>query len=589
MRIKLIEPKFRGEWNQQDRQDIRSFWFARLTLPAVAALTPPDVDVAITDENVEEIDYDEPVDLVGLTAMTMHAPAAYGIAERFRAKGVPVVMGGIHASLVPQEAMVHVDSVVVGEAEALWETVVEDARKGRLKPLYKADGHPDLRGLPRPRMDLLKADAYDQVACVQTTRGCPFQCDYCSVSRFFGRTYRSRPVEEVIQEVEALGEKFVAFVDDNIVGDPRHARELFQALRPLGVRWGSQASLTIAQDPELLRLAADSGCYSLFIGIESLDPENLEGVHKRVNRVEHYERSLRAIRDNGIMVVGSFILGLDNDDEGVFERTLRFCEKNEIELPVFFILTPLPGTPLYSRMEAQGRILTKDWGMYDGMHVVFRPSLMSPETLQRGFQWLCQEAFSWRSIGRRILLHPRRRVIQQVGLNRAFRRIARRVPKGDLSPLGRILRSLNEAIPIRDMRNLLPTFPEEVLERGKSWVRDTYGVLRIRAVYHESVKTIYLKLEGAMDLTSAKTLIGKVTKALACGEKIVIDFEKVHHLSPRAANLLVRENLDRIVLWKSRIRLVNLTDRVQGMLGNLTSLLEQTKILETGPLAPQRH
>jgi len=588
MRIKLIEPKFRGEWNQQDQKDVRSFWFARLTLPAVAALTPPDVEVSITDENVEEIDYAEPVDLVGLTAMTMHAPAAYKIAQRFRARGVPVVMGGIHASLVPEEAKAHVDSVVVGEAEGLWGGIVEDARRGSLRPFYRAQGHPDLSGLPRPRMDLLKAEAYDQVACVQTTRGCPFQCDYCSVSRFFGRTYRTRPVDEVVREVEALGERFVAFVDDNIVGDPRHARSLFEALMPLRIKWGSQASLSIAQNPELLRLAAESGCYSLFIGIESLDPENLEGVHKRVNRVDQYERSLRAIRDHGIMVVGSFILGLDNDDEGVFERTLRFCEKNEIELPVFFILTPLPGTPLYGRMEAEGRILTKDWEMYDGMHVVFRPRLMSPETLQRGFQWLCQEAFSWRSIAKRILLHPRRRVIPQMGLNKAFRRMARRVPRGDLSPLGRILRGLNEAVPIRDVGNLLPTFPEEVLERGKAWVRETYGVLKIHAVYHEYLRTIYFKLEGTMDLSSAKALIRKVARALACGEKIVIDFEKVHHLSPRAANLLIRENLERVVLWKNRIKLVNLTDRVQGMLGNIASVLEQKDILEGEPLAPGR-
>ncbi len=588
MRVKLIEPKYHGEWNEQDEKDMRAFWFPRLTLPTVAALTPPDVEVSITDENVEGIDYDEPVDLVGLTAMTMHAPDAYRIADEFRGRGVPVVMGGIHASLLLDEAKGHADSVVVGEAEGVWPQVVEDARDGRLRPLYRAQRVADLAGLPPPRMDLLKADAYERIGCVQTTRGCPFQCDYCTVSQFFGRTYRTRPVEEVIREVESLGERFMAFVDDNVVGDPRYAKELFRRLAPLGVKWGGQASLTIAQDPELLRLAAHSGCYSLFIGIESLDPANLLDVHKRINRVEDYERAIKTLRDHGIVVVGSFILGLDHDDEGVFERTLRFCERNEIVLPVFFILTPLPGTPLYQRMEQEGRILSRDWGRYDGMHVLFQPRLMSPETLQEGFQWACQEVYSWRSIARRVLLHPRWRVIPQVGINLAFRRMARRVPKGQLSPLARILRGLNGAIPIRDAQNLLPTLPEEALDKGKAWVRETYGVLRIRATHHEPLKTIFFHLEGAMDLASAKALIEKVSRALSSGQRIVIDFQKIHHLSPRAANLLLKENLERIQTWKDRIQLVHLTECVQGLLGNLKTFLEGASIPNGDPLAREK-
>lgn len=587
MRIRLIEPKFRGEWGEQDKKDMRSFWFARLTLPTVAALTPPDVDVTIADENVEPIDYDEPVDLVGLTAMTMHAPGAYRLAEYFRARGVPVVMGGIHASLLPEEAKQHVDSVVVGEAEGIWPQVVEDAKRGELKPFYRAEGHPDLSNLPRPRLDLLKAEAYDRVACVQTARGCPFQCDYCSVSRFFGRTYRTRPLDEVVSEVEDLGERFIAFVDDNIAGDPRYAKELFERLIPLKVKWGSQASITIAQDPELVKLAVRSGCYSLFVGIESLDQQNLVDVHKRVNKVGQYERALKTFRDHGITVVASFIFGLDHDDEGVFERTVRFCERNKIELPVFFILTPIPGTPIYRRMEAEGRLITRDWERYDGMHVVYRPRLMSPETLQKGFQWACQEAYSWRSIWRRVVLHPRKRVVPHWGLNLAFRRIAYRVPKGELGPLSRVLQTLNDAVPIRDVGNLLPTLPEDVLQRGKAWVKETYGVLRIRATYHESMKTVFFHLEGAMDLASAKALIRKVSRALNAGQRIIIDFERVHHLSPTAANLLLKENLQKLQAWKDRIHLVHLTERVQGMLGNLRAFLEQTRILEEGSIATE--
>jgi radical SAM superfamily enzyme YgiQ (UPF0313 family)/anti-anti-sigma regulatory factor len=568
MRIKLIEPKFRGEWGEHDEKVVNKFWFARLTMPTIAALTPSDVEVSITDENIEEIDYDEPVDLVGLTAMTMHAPAAYAIAAKFRKRGIPVVMGGIHASLRPEEAKEHVDSVVVGEAEGLWPQVVEDARAGRLAPIYRSQGH--------PRMDLLRAGAYDQLACVQTTRGCPFACDYCTVSRFFGRTYRTRPVDEVIQEVQSLDARNIAFVDDNIIGNPKYAKELFRQLIPLNIKWGSQASISIANDRELLSLAAESGCYSLFIGIESLDQDNLRDVHKKVNRVEEYEEALKVLHDHGMTVIGSFILGLDHDDEFSFERILRFCERNKIELPVFFILTPIPGTPTYQHLEAEGRILDRNWEHYDGMHVVFRPRLMSPETLQQGFQWLCQEAYSWRSIARRVLMPPGKRSVRHCGLNVVFRRIAQRVPRGQFSPLSRSLPSLNDAVPIRDVSNLLPTLPEDVLHKGRAWVRDTYSVLRIRATYHEPIKTIFVHLEGAMDLASAKTLISKVGKALQTGHRIVIDFEQVHHLSPTAANLLLRENLERLRAWRDRIQLVHLADRIQCLLGNVGSLLEGT-------------
>jgi radical SAM superfamily enzyme YgiQ (UPF0313 family)/anti-anti-sigma regulatory factor len=584
MKIKLIEPKFRGEWSEQDRRDMKAFWFARLTLPTVAALTPPDVDVSITDENVTEINYDEPVDLVGLTAMTMHAPAAYAIARRFRARGVPVVMGGIHASLMPHEAKQHVDSVVIGEAEEIWPQVVEDARRGQLKPFYRTLRYPDLAGLPRPRIDLLNTDAYDKVACVQTTRGCPFRCDYCSVSHFFGKTYRTRPVDDVIDEIVSLGERFIAFVDDNIIGDPRYARRLFERLIPLNIKWGSQASITIANDRKLLDLAAKSGCYSLFVGIESLDQENLLDVHKSVNKVEKYEEALKIIWDRGITLIGSFILGLDHDDEGVFERTLRFCERNRIELPVFFILTPLPGTPLFSKMEREGRIISRDWSKYDGMHVVFKPKLMSPETLQQGFQWLSQQAYSWSSILKRVVLHPKWRVLPHMGLNIAFRRIAHRIPKGQLGPLAGLLNRLNDAVSIKEVKNLLPALPEEIMQKGKEWIRDTYEILRIRAVYDETISTIFLKLEGALDLASANALMKKVQVALSSGKRIVIDFERVHHFTPRAVSLLFQENLERFQAWKDRVSLVNLSESVQGMLGNIRELLESAQILQKGAL-----
>jgi radical SAM superfamily enzyme YgiQ (UPF0313 family) len=525
LKIRLIDPAYEHSYISHSQKVIKTIWFAHLTLTTLAALTPQDIEVKITDENVEPIDFEEDVDLVGVTGMVMHASRAYQIAQKFRQKGIPVVMGGPHASSLPLEAKEHVDAVVIGEAENVWEGLIEDLKNGHLKPFYKADAYCSMKGIPPPRLDLLRKDAYMTINCVQTTRGCPHQCDFCHVTHFFGKTYRCRPVVEVIEEVKRLDGEFVVFIDDNITGNRHYAKELFMQLKPLKKKWASQASMTLTRDPELLKLAAESGCVSLFIGVESLSSENLKEVNKTFNRVPQFEDAMKALHDYDIMIVGGFIFGLDHDDEGVFERTLRFCERNRIELPSFFILTPLPGTPLFQRMESEERLLHKDWAKYNGATVVYKPKLMTEETLQRGFNWVCKEAYSWESIIKRVF-HPQQRFFTRVLSNIAYRSIAQKTPEGYLPSLSRILQRMNDSIPLQNTWDLI------------------HDTLNLSSVYNERLKTLFVRLEGSIDREGAKELTKRLKKTLSTKiERVILDFKGVGVFSSDAMLLLYRKGL----------------------------------------------
>jgi radical SAM superfamily enzyme YgiQ (UPF0313 family) len=543
LKIRLIDPAYEHPYISHSQKVIKDIWFARLTLTVLAALTPPEIEVKITDENVEPIDFEENVDLVGVTGMVMHAPRAYQIAQRFRQRGIPVVMGGPHASSLPLEVKEHVDAVVIGEAENVWEGLIEDYKKGCLKPFYKKDNFCSMEGLPFPRLDLLRKDAYMTVNCVQTTRGCPHQCDFCHVTHFFGKTYRCRPVEEVIEEVERLDGEFVVFIDDNIAGNRRYAQELFTRLKPLRKKWASQASMTLTRDPELLKLAAESGCVSLFIGVESLSSENLKEVNKAFNRVSQFEEAMKALHDHDIMILAGFIFGLDHDDEGVFERTLRFCERNRIELPTFFILTPLPGTPLFQRMESEGRLLHKDWGQYNGATVVFKPRLMTEETLQRGFNWACKEGYSWSSIFKRVF-HPQQRFFTRVVSNIAYRSIAQRTPEGYLPSLSRILQKMNDTIPLGNTRGLIQRVGEKITEKKLLIGQKAADTLKLYSIYNERLKTLFVRLEGSMDREGAKELVKRLKGVLNVEiQKVILDFKDVGAFSSEAIALLSRKGL----------------------------------------------
>jgi len=392
----------------------------------VAALFPPDAEIKLVNDSLDEIDFDEKLDMVGISTITSTAPRAYEIADEFRKRGITVIMGGIHPSVLPEEASIHADAVVIGEAEGVMDKLINDFKNKNLKKFYKSSERPDLTNLPLPRKDLLFGNKfYREMDLVQTTRGCPFGCDFCSVSDFFGHTYRTRPIPDVIKEIKLLRNRTVIFfVDDNIAGRPDYAKELFKALIPLKVRWFSQASVIFAKDRELLKLAARSGCKALFVGFESISRESLKQVGKNMNRVDEYRECIKRFHDSGIAVVGAFIFGFDSDDVSVFEQTVEFIERNKIELASFSILTPLPGTHLYREMEQQGRIFERNWEKYTCGEVVFKPKLMSVDALQNGYYWARKQISSYGSIFKRTFL-PNRKSLLFFYINLIMRRSSR--------------------------------------------------------------------------------------------------------------------------------------------------------------------
>ncbi len=580
MKIRLIDPALKDISFEHTGKELKSFWFPHLSLAMVAAITPSDVEVAITDENVDTVDFDEDVDLVGLTAMTMHAPRAYEIAQKFRSRGVPVVMGGIHASTLSEEVKEHVDAVVIGEAENIWGNLIDDFKKGNLKPYYRAESYCSLKNLPVPRLDLLKKKSYMASNCVQTTRGCPFDCSFCSVSQFFGKTYRMRPVEEVVSEVKSLDDGFVIFIDDNIVGNPKYAKELFRALIPLKITWGSQGSLTMVKDKELLELAAKSGCVSMFIGIESLSENNLAMVNKKFNKPKEYAQSIKKIHDYGIMVNGAFIFGFDHDDETIFEKTVEFVEENRIEVATYHILTPLPGTKLFRQLETEGRIFERRWEKYNGSYALYRPRLITEKTLEKGYNWAYQKTYSYKSIAKRVL-YPHSRIIPQLGLNIGFRRIAKRIPEGKLSNLSKLIKKLNDSIPIKDIKSLLPTLPHVSREQSSEIFKKAGKHLKIRTVNHERAQTLLIKLEGSLDFRSARKLFKRVKTAVKKSEgKIVIDFSDINFLSLKAINLLLLKNYQKVLKAKDKVKIINLNEKISEMVKNLKIFIADFEMLE---------
>ena len=342
MKLKLIVPA--TDYNLTNRKKVLT---PPLGMATIAALTPPEIDVSITDENVTVVDFEEAVDLVGITALTLTAQRAYEIADAFRTRGVTVILGGIHASMQPDEASQHADSVVVGEAEGIWGHVIDDFKANRLNKVYRQRKRPSLNNLPIPRRDLSTDGAYFVKNTISATRGCPYSCSF-SVTPFLGNIFRCRPVEEIIREVDTFNNRQpVVFVDDNIVGNPKFAKELFSALIPYKIKWLAQASVTIAKDDELLELAAASGCIALLIGFESISPASLATVGKKINVVAQYQDVIRKIHSKKISVHGFFIVGLDGDTEEVFMRTVRFAQKMRLESTGFAYPTPLPGTAFY--------------------------------------------------------------------------------------------------------------------------------------------------------------------------------------------------------------------------------------------------
>jgi radical SAM superfamily enzyme YgiQ (UPF0313 family) len=381
MRVQLVCPA------AEDSANVRS-----LAVATLAALTPDDVELSLCDDTLKRLDpatdLDFTADLAAITVSTKTAMRAYELAAAYRQRGVKVVMGGIHPTAVPQEALEYCDCVVVGEAEGLWEQVIADTRAGRLQSIYQRATLPEFRTPPRPDRSVFAKRGYVPVQVVQASRGCPFSCEFCSVTPFFGRKTRLRDPKHVAEEIKALGRPWVLFADDNIIGHGRHSRELFRELEPLHITWFGQASLHGMQDPETLKLMADSGCRAVLVGFESVNRQTLIACGKRQNQPERYLETVKRMHDVGIAVWAAFVFGFDEDTQGVFEETAEFAIRAKVLIAQFTVLEPYPGTPLYGRLKQEGRLLDEQWWLReqrDGFPV-FRPKRMTPEQLFEGWQ-----------------------------------------------------------------------------------------------------------------------------------------------------------------------------------------------------------
>jgi len=404
-----------------------AFRFPSLSLAAIAAVTPPEWEVDLCDDNSEKIDFNSDADLIALTAMTPQAPRAYEIADGFKQRGKSVVMGGFHASNLPDEALTHVDAVVVGEGEIVWPRLLADFSQGSLQRLYRSGSLMNMTDIPDARRAIFKSKGYLLTNTIQTTRGCPFDCEFCSVTAFYGRSYRKRPVEQVLNELQELRKtnSFIFFVDDNIVADRTYALSLFHGMKGMDFKWLSHAPIDFAGDRELMRAAGESGCVGMFVGFESLNQDALSAMGKITNRAQTFMDDATAFRDNGIGILGSFVLGYDGDTPDIFPKLLQFSEEARLEAAIFPILTPYPGTKVRSRLEAEGRIISSNWRDYDMEHINFQPKGMTIAQLQEGYDWLNRSFYSFASMYRRIFkLH---RSVQVFGpMNIGFRAAIRR-------------------------------------------------------------------------------------------------------------------------------------------------------------------
>jgi len=395
MHVRLIAP--RGE----DSTPVKPLWAAVL-----AAHTPEDVELSFLDASVQAVDPDPPSsvpDLVGISVNTKTAAEAYRVADAYRRSGSLVVLGGVHASLVPHEAACHADAIVIGEGEGLWTEVVRDARSRSLRPIYRREGWIDLAGLPLPRRDLFRSPKYVPFDVVQTARGCPFPCEFCSVSAYHGRHFRFRPVREVMKELEQVSRR-VLIGDDNVMVHTSRGRELLRAMVPLRKHWVGQCSLAALHRPDNVDLLAKSGCKALFIGFESVNRDATRATGKQQNDPRRYYEVVRRLADAGVAVWGSFVFGLDGDDIDSLTRTVDFCIDAKLTVALFALLTPYPGTRLYDRLLHEDRLVSPTWWLdpaHEKLSPFFEPRHMSRSTLRDAWVHAWLRMYSLPSIARR--------------------------------------------------------------------------------------------------------------------------------------------------------------------------------------------
>jgi radical SAM superfamily enzyme YgiQ (UPF0313 family) len=430
MKIKLIAPHERTD---EAINSAETFKIQKVNLPLLAALTPPEHSMKIIDEAFVPDDCSEEVDLVGITVMTDLAARAYQIGDTYRRRGIKVVMGGIHATVLPEEALRHADAVVVGEAEEVWPKLLSDAASGKMKRLYCANQPTNLDGMPLPRRDLYPKPLHKGYSPltfgIETARGCPNDCEFCSIGSVMGRQYRARPVSEVLAEIESIDWSNLFFVDDNLALNRATAKKLFEEMAPLGRRWAGQGPVSLAEDLELLKLMRRSGCVGLLIGFESVQKGMQQRLKKTRNLKIDFSEAMRRFHGEGIGVMGAFIFGFDNEDKDVFDRTFEFMMKSRLDGIEIRILTPFPGTRLYKRLLDEGRLFATDWWLrgYPPDTLLFQPKGMSAEELVEGFNRLNRQIYTYGSIARRFFgMNPWKRdpfgCLIYAGLNLAMRK-----------------------------------------------------------------------------------------------------------------------------------------------------------------------
>jgi len=401
MKVTLIYP---AVGRKEGRPYVRAWQMQPLSMAVLASLMPPHVETSFFDDRLEPIQYDDPTDLIVMSVETFTALRAYRIAAQFRRRGIPVVLGGYHVTLVPHEARQHADAIVIGDAEPVWTRVIADAGQGKLLRQYDGRGQRELRNI-RPDRSVFGDRRYQNITLVEYARGCNFRCDFCSITAFHKASQSHRPARDVAREMEETESRRFFIVDDNVVSEPSKARQLCREITPLGINWVGQASIHIAQDDELLEMMAESGCRGVLIGMESINQENLKAMGKDWNTAHlTYAESLRQFHKHGLAVYGTFVFGYDHDDWNVIRQSVAFAQEHKLFLAAFNHLVPFPGTPLYSRLRAQGKLLQDRWWLDPQGRVgdvTFRPARMTPQQLQEGCLWARREFYSWRSMFQR--------------------------------------------------------------------------------------------------------------------------------------------------------------------------------------------
>ncbi len=609
----LIDPYPEDNPYRINAKEMQVIWFPKLSLPVIAARTPKTWDVRIIDESqtivrkalIDEVIQERGAEniFVGIsTQMTCYTPRAYEIADQFRARGVKVGLGGTHATYLPEEAKEHADTVVKFEADEIWSNVISDFEKGTLQPFYEMESYPTMENYPHPRIDLLPQGCYMTNQCLQTTRGCHFECEFCSVSPFNGKSSRRRSVDDVVAEIQRIKEwrrnqlvermikgpiwhrigtglriltgiedgAIFAFVDDLHNSNREYCKKLWTALKELNIKWGAQCTLFLGSEPEMVKLAAESGCVAMFVGLESISEEVLTEMNKPFNKEKKYADQIKCFHDHGIMVNPGIIFGADADDESVFENTVEFLIKNRVELAYINISTPLPGTVLFERLKAEGRIFDWNWAHYDGKHVVYYPKRMTPEVLLEGFFWANRQFFSIPSILTR-MSSTSQRILSRWMMNWRFRHLVHRTcPKGQLSPLSRVIKTLHDRLPSIEQDQFIPNALHALKEKVETVSGQIDRFLQIKAKKSETQQSLTVELDGTLDHLNVKELKRRIEKAAEKAKlEIIVNFENLKHATPAALRVLLEGDYLKKVGPYAKIKYRNLQAAFRAEIENL--------------------